>query len=278
MESTGCVGVRARVAEEAERGDQVARRSTLSEGARAKELKAISLFSGAGGMDIGFDRASFRVLAAVELDPSCCDTLRANLDKTIVLNEDISVLSGDALLQKVGLKRGELDLLFGGPPCQSFSLAGNRKGLGDPRGQLVGHFARLVHEIAPKAFVMENVKGMANWSNGKALDFVLNQLREPVEVDGNLVEYHCSMAVLNAADFGVPQYRERLFIVGNRLGRSFKFPTPTHAAPHKIAESNLQPHIAVGAAIANLPPPGLPSAVAERVSRTIKGRIDKHGY
>lgn len=238
---------------------------------------AISLFSGAGGMDIGFSDAGFNVLAAVELDVSCCDTLRSNTVGTKVINQDISTLSGDALLKEVGISFGELDMLFGGPPCQSFSLAGNRRGLDDPRGQLVGHFARLVHEIGPRSFVMENVKGMTNWSKGQALQEVLEQLEKPIVIGGKQKKYRCVHHVLNSADFGVPQFRERLFIVGNRMDVDFYFPTPTHTSSVE-KHPDRKPHQTVGEAIGELPPASMPSATALRVSQTIKDRIVRHGY
>lgn len=238
---------------------------------------AISLFSGAGGMDIGFADAGFKVLAAVEIDVSCCETMRANVADTKVINQDISVLAGDVLLKEVGVSFGELDMLFGGPPCQSFSLAGNRRGLDDPRGQLVGHFARLVHEIAPRSFVMENVKGMTNWSKGQALKEVLEQLEKPITIGGTKYKYRCVHHVLNAADFGVPQFRERLFIVGNRVGVDFEFPMPTHTSSVE-KHPDRKPYQTVGKAIGELPPASMPSATALRVSQTIKDRIVRHGY
>ena len=237
---------------------------------------AISLFSGAGGMDLGFLNAGFDILAAVENDPSCCDTLRANLDAQRVWERDISTLKGSELLERLGLKQGQLDILFGGPPCQSFSLAGNRQGLNDPRGQMVGHFVRLVRELMPKVFVMENVKGMLNWSQGAAVDLIESEFGELFELDGKSVQYHCVHDVLNAADFGVPQRRERLFIVGNRLGKRFKFPVVTHSSDGEL--EGKQSHVSVGAVIGQLPKADPPSATALRVSGTIKGRITRHGY
>jgi len=227
-------------------------------------------------MDFGFQSAGFHVLAAVENDPSCCDTLRANLDPQNVWERDISRISGRELLDGIGIEKGELDLIFGGPPCQSFSLAGNRQGLNDPRGMMVGHFVRLVRELMPKAFVMENVKGMLNWSNGAAVDLIKSEFEGTFELFGEAFQYHCEYKVLNAVDFGVPQRRERLFIVGNRLGKKFKFPSPTHVDGADI--QGKPQYVSVGKAIGELPEADPPSKTALRVSGTISDRITRHGY
>lgn len=237
---------------------------------------AISLFSGAGGMDLGFKNAGFDILAAVENDPSCCDTLRQNLDRERVWERDISRLHGSELLETLGLAQGELDILFGGPPCQSFSLAGNRQGLNDPRGQMVGHFVRLVRELMPKVFVMENVKGMLNWSNGAAVKLVQSEFETGFDFHGQTIRYACSFDVLNAVDFGVAQRRERLFIVGNRLEKSFSFPKPTHFEGSDLIDRPR--YKTVGDMIEKLPQADPPSATAMRVSGTIRDRITKHGY
>ncbi|NOR31899.1 MAG: DNA (cytosine-5-)-methyltransferase [Sulfitobacter sp.] len=239
---------------------------------------AISLFSGAGGMDIGFSQAGFDVKLAVELDPSCCDTLRANLTKTKVLEADVSKLSGAELCDLAGLEIGNVDCLFGGPPCQSFSLAGDRKGLNDPRGELVGHFIRLVREIGPKSFVMENVKGMANWQSGAVLEMIENEIAAPVLLRGYEYQYKAQHKVLDAVNFGVPQHRERIFVVGNRLEKSMSFPEPTHNSPKRPHDNRLKPTCNVGKVLNSLPEADQPSETALRVSGTIKERRVKHGY
>lgn len=234
--------------------------------------RAISLFSGAGGMDCGFSRAGFDVKLAVEIDSACCDTLRLNCPETRVLEESVVNLSGAELLDKAGIAEGELDLLFGGPPCQSFSLAGKRGGTDDDRGKLVFEFVRLVRETVPKAFVMENVKGMVNWDKGSAVRSVIDDITKPIETSGGEnVEYRVKMKVLNAADYGVPQNRERFILVGNRVGRDFDFPDATHGNEER-------PFSTVGDSILNLPPATEPSGVAQRVAGTIKKRRLTHGY
>jgi len=190
--------------------------------------KVISLFSGAGGMDIGFENAGFETVVAVEFDPSCCDTLRANRPHLKVIQGDVSSIKTEDILLAANLKPLEAGLVIGGPPCQSFSLAGKRLGMDEPRGRLVLDFIRIVREALPVAFVMENVKGMSNWQNGAALRAIEEELSDPISYMDKTYQYVIQHKVLNAANFGVPQFRERIFLVGNRLGKEFSFPRPTH--------------------------------------------------
>jgi DNA (cytosine-5)-methyltransferase 1 len=237
---------------------------------------AISLFSGAGGLDIGFRNAGFDVRLAVEQDPSCCDTLRANSLDTKVLQADISKLSGLQLCELAGVAQTKLDCLFGGPPCQSFSLAGQRRGLNDPRGQMLAEFIRLVREIQPKVFVLENVKGMLNWANGEVMRFLESEF-DAIEF-GN-PKYRIAYKVLNASSFGAPQHRERIFVVGNCISKAMTFPEPTHGNEQgKLVFLKRKPFVSVGEALKGLPPVEAPSKVAQRVSQTIRGRIARHGY
>lgn len=228
----------------------------------------ISLFSGAGGLDLGFEEVGFSISVAVESDPACCETLSANRPKLPIINKPIQNVTSEEILAKSNLKVLEADLVIGGPPCQSFSLAGQRKGLLDERGQLIFEFARIVKETLPKAFVLENVKGLTNWNKGAALTELIEYLEEPITWQG--VEYRYTIAppqVLDAAEYGVPQHRERLFIVGNRIGKSFSYPEPTTPEP-----------LTVDDAIGGLPPADPPSKVAKRVAGTIAGRRKKHGF
>jgi len=247
-----------------------------------ENLKVISLFSGAGGMDIGFRDAGFDIVIAVEQDSSCCNTLRENCPNLEVLEGDISKITTDKILQSANLEPLEAALVIGGPPCQSFSLAGKRMGMDDDRGMLILDFSRIVHEALPKAFVMENVKGMLNWEKGKAIEAVLNEFKEPVIYRGNEYHYEVSYKILNASNYGVPQHRERLFIVGNRVDKIFSFPSPTHGSVVNLEpdlfDKPLIPWVSSWDAFGDLPPADEPSETAKRVSQTIKGRIEKHGY
>lgn len=197
------------------------------------EKKLISLFSGAGGMDIGFHAAGFITAVAVEQDPSCCNTLKRNMPDTPIIEGDITSITTQSILDAAKVRPLEIDLVIGGPPCQSFSLAGKRMGMNDPRGMLVLEFLRVVREALPKCFVMENVKGMINWSKGKALEAIMTEASQTIEYDNKEYKYSTSYQILNAADFGAPQFRERVFIVGNRLDKMFHFPEPTHGSKNQ---------------------------------------------
>ena len=240
------------------------------------QMKIISLFSGAGGLDIGFDQAGFETSVMVEFDPACCRTLRKNMPNTPVIEGDINQISTKQILEAAGLKPLEAALVIGGPPCQSFSLAGKRMGMNDPRGMLVLQFIRVVRESLPKAFVMENVRGMTNWEKGKAMDAIMTEATMPISYGGKIYTYKVSYQVLNAADFGAPQFRERVFVVGNREEKDFVFPSKQYGPPDN--QEGLKPYKTVREAICGLPPATPPSEVAMRVSGTIKDRIAKHGY
>lgn len=244
--------------------------------------KVISLFSGAGGMDIGFENAGFEIAVAVEFDLSCCNTLRANRPNLKVMQCDVSSIKTEDILREANLNPLEAGLVIGGPPCQSFSLAGKRLGMDEPRGRLVLDFIRIVREALPVAFVMENVKGMANWQGGAALRAIEETLAEPISFMGKTYQYVIQHKVLNAANFGAPQFRERVFLVGNRLGKEFSFPSPTHGEVDGqiglFQKHQLKKYVSVWDAIGNLPSAEEPSEMAKRISETIRGRIEKHGY
>lgn len=232
-----------------------------------KELKVISLFSGAGGLDIGFESAGFKIAVAIEIDSSCCETLRTNRPDLPIINKNIAEVSGNEILKAAGLQVGEAALVIGGPPCQSFSLAGLRKGLDDDRGRLLFEYVRVVRETLPLGFVLENVKGLTNWDNGKALSMLIEELTKPIVFDGVVYNYIIAdPKVLNAVDYGVPQYRERLILVGNRINKPYEYPEP------------MANRMTVWDAIGSLPEPGKPSDVAMRVAGTIKERREKYGY
>ncbi|MDA8233457.1 MAG: DNA (cytosine-5-)-methyltransferase [Clostridia bacterium] len=215
----------------------------------------------------------------MESDPACCSTLRKNEPELKIIEDRIENVSSEIILQTANLKPLEAALVIGGPPCQPFSLAGNRKGLEDPRGYLIKEFIRVVRETLPVGFVFENVRGLLNWDKGKAIDLIIEELSKPIAHDGLIYKYTLAKpTVLNAVDFGVPQNRERVFIVGNRLGKSFTFPNPTHFSIEQVNLFGIQPYKTVWDAIKDLPVPEEPSEVARRVSKKIKQRIVNHGY
>lgn len=194
------------------------------------ENNSISLFSGAGGMDIGIRAAGFKVLAEVEVDQHCCSTLRnavlKNKTETVVINSDIRKLNPTTLGEEYSLNLKKLDLLFGGPPCQSFSLAGKQLGLKDERGPLLFEIIRFAEALRPKVVLLEQVKGLLsakgpNNRRGEVFDLFLSELAR--------IGYIPKWRVILAADYGVPQLRERLFVVATYGKNGFEFPERTHA-------------------------------------------------
>lgn len=195
-----------------------------------KKLTAISLYTGAGGLDYGFEAAGFRTAAAVEIDESCVQTLRLNR-RWPVVQADINDVDTSELLGKAKLKVGTADVLIGGPPCQPFSKSGfwatgSTKRLDDPRASTIENFLRVLEESKPRAFLMENVEGLGFRGKDEGLQFIRTKLDEINSRQGT--KYSAFTAVLNTADFGVPQLRRRLFIVGARDGSGFQFPDATH--------------------------------------------------
>jgi DNA (cytosine-5)-methyltransferase 1 len=191
-----------------------------------KQKKCISLFSGGGGLDLGLEAAGFETIMATDIDEHSCIALNTNKINSIahgrdflknadIVCEDITKLPGEYFLQKLGLKKGELDLMAGGPPCQSFSVFGKRKGRDDPRGQLVFHYLRLIVELQPKAFVFENVYGLLTIEKGEVFKELIHKLANPAHG----LKYEISVHRLNASDYGVPQFRDRVFIIGSRDGK-----------------------------------------------------------
>lgn len=229
-----------------------------------KELSAISLFSGAGGLDYGFEAAGFVTLAAVESDEDCCATLRKNRQWQVI-ERLIEKVTSDEMLKASGLKRGEVDVLIGGPPCQPFSKSGywatgDTKRLNDPRAGTLAEYMRCVEDIQPKVFLLENVHGI-NYS-GKEQGFQLIE-RLTKEINKKTkANYKLSWDVLNAADYGVPQMRRRFFLVGDRAGRRFNFPAPTHwqldgdTVQGVLRSDGLLPYVTAWDAIGSLVPDG----------------------
>ena len=212
---------------------------------------AVDLFAGVGGMTLGFEQAGFDVLASVEIDPIHCATHEYNFPMWTAICASVTNISGDDIRKRSQIGDREVDVVFGGPPCQGFSMMGKRT-FDDPRNQLVSHFMRLVKELNAKYFVMENVKGLTLGNHRQFLDEVL----EDFEDNG----YHIlsPYQVLDASHFGVPQHRERLFLIGCRQGLSLpNYPSPiTKPAKAKRIRKelvNLPDSPTVKDAIADLP-------------------------
>ena len=171
----------------------------------------IDLFCGVGGMSLGFEQAGFDVIAAFDFEPRNVETHEKNFPHCKTVQADISELSGEQLRKDSGLGDTELDVLFGGPPCQGFSMIGKRR-LDDSRNLLLYDFARLVGEVKPRYFVMENVAGLMA---GAAVKVLKSFIRRVKLAGYNVVE---PVQVLCASDYGVPQKRKRVFILGARKG------------------------------------------------------------
>lgn len=183
-------------------------------------FKSIELFAGAGGLALGLEQARFEHIGLVEFDCSAADTLSYNRPNWNVLCEDIKVVAARNLEEEFGIKKGELDLLSGGAPCQSFSYAGKRLGLNDVRGTMFYHYATFLHKLQPKMFLFENVKGLLTHDKGRTFETIRNIFND----EGYTIQYQ----ILNAWDYGVPQKRERLITIGIRddlVGKcKFKYP------------------------------------------------------
>lgn len=240
---------------------------------KKQKRQAISLFSGAGGMDIGVRDAGFNILLDIESDQHCCTTLLANAEAqgydTKIIHADIRTISPKQLLTDLLIKKSELDLLFGGPPCQPFSLAGKQRGLEDERGLLLFEIIRFAKELQPKVIFLEQVKGLLS-SKGKnnRPGEVFQKFLEELE----FIDYTPKWRVIMAADYGIPQLRTRLFVVATRGCNKFSFPERTHAP---VEECNglfsYKPYIGIGDVISGL---GNPDSKIK--GKTFYKRADSH--
>lgn len=194
-------------------------------------LKALSLFTGMGGLDFGFEAAGFTTIAAVEADPAVAATIRLDR-KWEVLQESLDPRRAAGICASAAIQdAGPIDIVIAGPPCQPFSKAAywredGASGLDDPRSKTLSAFLRVVALVRPRAFLLENVPGFAAPGHSGGLDRVLKGV---ARMNGLLgMRYQVRWAKLNAADFGIPQIRERLFLIAADDGREFVFPKPTH--------------------------------------------------
>lgn len=200
----------------------------------------ISLFSGAMGLDIGLEKAGLNVVIGQDFEPACVETMRAN--GHTVLGGDIREIEPEALLEMTALHIGEPFMICGGPPCQPFSTAGKRLGINDPRGSLFMDFIRMIDYIRPRFFVMENVKGIMSaplkhsseaekdkndpeQKLGTVLDVILTEFDK--------LGYKTVYGILDAVNYGVPQFRERFVLIGSRDNEDIFLPIPTHFQMHQ---------------------------------------------
>lgn len=221
-------------------------------------LKAISLFTGAGGLDLGFEAAGFETAVAVEMDSRCVQTLRANRPWPVI-ERDIGHVTTEELLEAAGLAAGEADVLIGGPPCQPFSKSGfwatgQSRRLDDPRATTIDHYLRILGEARPRAFLLENVEGLGFKGKDEGLERIREAIRAINAAHGTA--YEPAIAVVSAADHGVPQLRRRLLVVGSRDGAPFEFPRPSHVDSAEAQPGDNRPRWATAwDALHDLPAP-----------------------
>lgn len=204
--------------------------------------RVASFFAGAGGLDIGFSEAGFDIVMATDFDADCCETLKLNEGRSVgtggkVLHADIREISPTELPQNI-------DVVIGGPPCQSFSASGRRAGGAagslDARGTLFRAYRDCIAYMQPMAFLFENVRGIFATNKGQDWHDIVASFRE--------IGYTLSHRVLDAADYGAPQHRERVFLVGLKDGHEFRFPAPTHGPD----STSGQPHVSPQSAFAQI--------------------------
>lgn len=218
------------------------------------KLRFVSLFSGAGGLDLGLENAGWECLYAADNEPAAVASLKLNqqagaLAQAVIENADVRQLTGLEILEKVGKKKGDIPLMAGGPPCQSWSSAGHQKGFDDPRGVLFRDFLRIADECGCRLVVFENVRGLLtargpNGVPGEALEIIRKEMLS--------YGYSSSVSLLNAADHGVPQRRNRLIIYGFRNIAEPQFPTPTHTKTEPDELNLLPPWRTLGEVLKSL--------------------------
>lgn len=222
------------------------------------KLKAISLFTGVGGLDFGFEAAGFDTRVAVEFNSFCADAIRRNRPEWGLIEGDIHDVSSEQIAKVGNLAPGEADILIGGPPCQPFSKSsywvnGDTKRLDDPRADTLSAYLRVLRDLRPRTFLLENVYGLAYKGKDEGLQHILNGIAQVNREAGT--NYSVDWEMLNAAHFGVPQLRERVFLVGSRDGKQFRFPKATHGSGDQQGDmfSGIEPYMTAWDAIGDLP-------------------------
>lgn len=215
------------------------------------KINTLGFFSGGGGLDLGFSGAGFNSILTSDIDIYSCKTLEQNqnkkpfIKKHEVLCDDIRNISFKSL--KNIIKNKEINFIIGGPPCQAFSVFGKRKGLDDPRGNLVYEYARLIKELNPDGFLFENVAGLKTIHDGS----LYSELFETLSIDG---KYAISAHEYEVAEFGIPQFRRRVFFIGTLKNKSIPQMLSTHTPPNSIFNAH-RPFKTVSSILSDLPSP-----------------------
>ena len=222
------------------------------------------MFSGGGGLDLGFAATGFNTILSSDIDPYSCQTLVQNqrkrrfLSAHPVLCEDINKISYKQLQKEIGNK--DIDFIIGGPPCQAFSVFGRRKGLDDPRGNLVYEYSRLIKEIEPEGFLFENVAGLKTIHDGA----LYSELIETLSVNG---KYAISAHEYEMAEYGIPQFRRRVFFIGTKTNKAVPQLEATHTPPNSLFNDH-KPFNTVSSALKGLP----------AITRDWKGEINLNSH
>jgi DNA (cytosine-5)-methyltransferase 1 len=199
-------------------------------------MKVASLFSGCGGLDLGFIQAGYKVIWANDFFKDAVDTYRNNIGDHIIYGDITKIPSSEI--------PDDFDILLGGFPCQGFSVANTKRSMDDGRNFLYKELMRLIADKRPKFFVGENVKGLLSMQNGKVIEMIVNDFKS--------LGYNVDYKLLKASDYGVPQHRERVIIIGNRLGIKNPFPEITHGLGNNLFNDNITPYISVKEVIGHL--------------------------
>jgi DNA (cytosine-5)-methyltransferase 1 len=210
------------------------------------KYNAIDLFCGAGGMSLGLKMASFDIKLGLDFVKDCEDTHNLNFPNIPFICGDISDVSGSQILEKIGLKKGELTLVSGGPPCQGFSTVnGKSRFLENPKNKLFVEFVRMIDELSPTWFIMENVTGLLSMNSGAVKEAIFEAFKN--------IGYNVEAKVLNAAEYGVPQNRKRAIFIGNNAGYKIEFPEPEYGIVNNqlgiFTTNQIKPFVTVGDAL-----------------------------
>ena len=203
---------------------------------KRKKPSVVGLFSGCGGLDLGFKQAGFDILWANDFDQDSVKTYRENIGDHIVLGDITKIPNKD-------IPSG-FDVLLGGFPCQGFSVANIKRSMKDERNFLYLEMLRVIKNKKPKFFVAENVKGLLSMEKGAVIDMIVKDFEK--------IGYKVDYRLLTASDYGVPQHRQRVFIIGNRIGKQNPFPKITHGLKNDLFNPKLEPYVSTKEAIGHL--------------------------